>query len=354
MLYLTKVFYYGNNFIHQKCNSTHTPRVKWQLSLVIICLMFISSFTSAQQAQTHYYYIEEASYDLLKPTNVIENEAKTLSLEFEDESLTSFFQDFTIHSYVREFEFSRFKSLHKYYLIELNSEYSESELLLNNKIVSAEYAGPKSYLYDVLLNTPNDYFVDNLINIDWLPDGSFDADGDLQNAFSHTDIREHEHLELINARRAWNISTGNSNIIIGILDIWFNTLHPELNNGKVTATYGTMSTTIGNHGLSVAGVAAGNTGNGQGFSSIGYNSSLALSTGQTNVTTIPPGLLAGGCLYMAEDNSNIKVINVSQGRPYLGPITAQAEAFQHIKDSLNVTVVLAAGNGIDTGGNITE
>lgn len=26
--------------------------------------MFISSFTSAQQALTHYYYIEEPSYDL--------------------------------------------------------------------------------------------------------------------------------------------------------------------------------------------------------------------------------------------------------------------------------------------------
>ncbi len=59
--------YYENNFIFQKCNHTHAKKARfnWQ-TILTVCLMLFLSVISAQQSQTHYYYIEEASYDLLK------------------------------------------------------------------------------------------------------------------------------------------------------------------------------------------------------------------------------------------------------------------------------------------------
>jgi hypothetical protein len=47
---------------------THTAS-NWKFPIVLFCLMFSSLILNAQESQTHYYYIEEASYDLLKPTN---------------------------------------------------------------------------------------------------------------------------------------------------------------------------------------------------------------------------------------------------------------------------------------------
>jgi hypothetical protein len=191
-------------------------------------------------------------------------------------------------------------------------------------------------------------FVDNLIGGDWIPDGTLGPNGELLVPYFQTNIRGYEHLELINARRAWNITTGDPNIIIGVRDGSFNNIHPEIVN-KISAEYGTISSTGGAHGLSVSATAGGDTNNGTGFSSVGYNSSLALSTG--TLTSGTNGI-AGACLYMAENNPNIKVINVSLGGPS-SPINAQAEAFQHIKDSLNVTVVVAAGNGQQSNSNNT-
>ncbi|NBC57831.1 MAG: S8 family serine peptidase [Bacteroidetes bacterium] len=312
------------------------------------CIPLLNTF--AQQSQTHYYYIEEASNDILNPTNITTNQDESLSIEFSDEDLTAFFEDFTIFSYVREFGFSRFTSLHKYYLIGLDKINRENDLLLNTNIVSAEYAGTIEDIEGRPLNTPNDYYVDSVITGDWIPDGTFGPDGELIVPYLQNNIRGFEHLELINARRAWNITTGDPNVVIGVRDVAFNVIHPEVAN-KVVATYGNVNSS-GNHGLSVAGVAAGDTNNGIGFSSIGYNSSLAFSTGASPFTSNPFGY-AGASLFMAEDNSNIKVINISMGSAG-SPITAQADAFKVIKDSLNVTVVVAAGNGLHTGNNITE
>jgi len=306
---------------------------------IISCILSIQTIAQTSQAETHYYYIEEASYDLLKPTKLIENQDKTVSLEFKDNSITSFFEDFTIKSYFREFEFSRFKSLHKYYLIGLDNSDLVQELQTHSAIISAEYAGTIEDIIGKPLDTPNDYFVDDVISGDWIPDGTFGPNGELIVPYLQHNIRGFEHLELINARRAWNITTGDLNVVIGVRDSNFNVEHSEISN-KVVATYGNVNSN-GEHGLSVAGTAAGDTNNNIGFSSIGYNTSLALSTG-----TLVSGTngYAGASLFMAENNSNIKVINISLGGAGT-PLTAQADAFEVLKDSLNVTVVVAAGNG---------
>jgi len=82
-------------------------------------------------------------------------------------------------------------------------------------------------------------------------------------------------LNLINAPSAWDITTGNSGVVIGISDSNYDLNHQELDSKTdyISANiYGTSYT----HGTAVAVMAAGNTNNNIGKSSIGYNSRLQL------------------------------------------------------------------------------
>jgi len=81
-------------------------------------------------------------------------------------------------------------------------------------------------------------------------------------------------LDLIKAKDAWDITIGSADISIAISDLNFDTHHEEM-NGKVTY-YDSTNTSNQTHGTAVAILAAGNTNNLVGKSSIGYNSSLAL------------------------------------------------------------------------------
>lgn len=81
-------------------------------------------------------------------------------------------------------------------------------------------------------------------------------------------------LNLIGAQNAWDITKGDSSIVIAISDANFHLNHPEL-VGKYNYVSANSSTDY-THGTAVAITAAGNTNNAIGKSSIGYNSSLQL------------------------------------------------------------------------------
>ena len=80
-------------------------------------------------------------------------------------------------------------------------------------------------------------------------------------------------LDLINAQGAWDITHGNASFIIGISDQNVNPLHEEL-TGKIVS-YDPTNTATPTHGNAVCAIAAGNTNNNTGLSSIGFNSSIA-------------------------------------------------------------------------------
>lgn len=81
-------------------------------------------------------------------------------------------------------------------------------------------------------------------------------------------------LSLINAPQAWDLTHGDDSVIIAISDQNFYVQHEDL-EGKFIH-YDPSNTTTATHGTAVAITAAGNTDNGVGLSSIGFNSSLAL------------------------------------------------------------------------------
>lgn len=82
-------------------------------------------------------------------------------------------------------------------------------------------------------------------------------------------------LYLINAPQAWDLTHGDTNVIIAISDQDYYEQNIEL-TGNVTFHYDTTINTTATHGTAVAITASGNTDNGQGISSIGFNTSLAL------------------------------------------------------------------------------
>lgn len=83
-------------------------------------------------------------------------------------------------------------------------------------------------------------------------------------------------IELIQGKCAWNITTGNDNVKIAIIDRLLDVSHVDLNGN--TYEYKDFAEGLGDaiHGTLVAGSAAASTNNGFGISSIGYNCSLLL------------------------------------------------------------------------------
>ncbi len=135
-------------------------------------------------------------------------------------------------------------------------------------------------------------------------------------------------LDVINAKQAWDITKGDSSVIIGIPDFGFNLEHEDLIN-KIKMTFG-GSEIYGGHGTGVAGAAAADTDNGTGMSSIGFNSSLAV--GFMDYERVCQMAVSG-----------IKIINTSWNQ---GGNATHGKLLDLIRD-MGTLVVSAAGNGTE-------
>ncbi len=139
------------------------------------------------------------------------------------------------------------------------------------------------------------------------------------------------HLDLIWAQAAWDLTHGTEPIAISDQNYFVN--HEDL-VGKVLH-YDTTNTASQGHGTATATLAAGNTNNGVGIASVGYDSELGLYRMNYNEV-----LDAGYAGY--------KVINMSwtSGCSYNQYIDI---ALQEVYD-LGVFLVASAGNGTTCGG----
>jgi len=140
-------------------------------------------------------------------------------------------------------------------------------------------------------------------------------------------------LELIKAKGAWDVSRGKASVVIAITDANYHTNHEEL-VGKYTVQTPNASTDY-THGTAVAIAAAGNTGNNQGKSAIGYFSSLQLRPNNYNEV-------------LAASYSGAHIVNMSWTSGCAFSVYAQ----QAIDEAhANGTVLVAsAGNGSTCGG----
>ena len=161
------------------------------------------------------------------------------------------------------------------------------------------------------------------------------------------------YLSVIGVNSAWNITQGNSNVKVAVLDSGVDCAHSDLGYGNdsyknIEESLGWNFETNNNnvntgepHGTNVAGIIAAKTNNLHGISGIagGY--------GNTGVTIIPYCIGASGPINSILDDAIIdavdkgaKIINLSLG---VAP-TFAIEAAITYASSNNVTIVCASGN----------
>jgi hypothetical protein len=148
-------------------------------------------------------------------------------------------------------------------------------------------------------------------------------------------------FDSIQAEKAWDITKGNTNIVIGISDHFGGygalPLHTELST-KVISTIDINAGEFGGHGIEVAGVAGATTNNSTGIASLGWNIPLILA--DTQAPTADERIQD-----LVDDEADI--INISWGM--FGPYNDgndTDEIKEAIEAAINqgVIVVVAAGN----------
>src|SRR5690606_22106114 len=123
-------------------------------------------------------------------------------LTFEEKGIENLFKNQQIVEYEKAFPKLR-SNLNKVYRIKVSKESSLTlENLMSSPFISyAEEMQKADLVTDIV---PNDYM---------LPSDE-----------------PNDYLELIRAPLAWSVTKGNPNILVGVADSWFNTVHEELAN----------------------------------------------------------------------------------------------------------------------------
>jgi serine protease len=155
------------------------------------------------------------------------------------------------------------------------------------------------------------------------------------------------HLDVINAAQAWDITKGDPDVLVAVLDnaIW--TDHPDLINkvakkidladNDTITTPGTMDYAF-SHGTHTSGLVAAETDNNVGVASIGYNTRLiAVKVGRDSDGALTAGF--DGIVWAADNGAD--VISMSWGSSQ-SSITGQN--IVNYAFNKGVTLVAAAGN----------
>ncbi|AFM03332.1 subtilisin-like serine protease [Bernardetia litoralis DSM 6794] len=195
-----------------------------------------------------------------------------------------------------------------------------------------------------------------------------------------TEIARQNYLTTIKAFEAWEITKGDSTVLVGIVDSGFDFNHPDLidkvyynqndpidgidndEDGYIDNHYGwdfagatvpdnselipdnnpQLPTAGVDHGISVSGCAAASTDNDLGIAGTGFNVKL-VNTKHTPDDT--PGSVSiydgySGVVYMAE--TGVKIINCSWGGAF--PSQIGGEIIKSVVEDFGCLVIVAAGN----------
>jgi serine protease len=172
------------------------------------------------------------------------------------------------------------------------------------------------------------------------------------------------HLSRIKAYEAWDIETGNANVVIAILDSAFDLNNTDLStqaiapvgvNRDVADNDNIVSSTGfgAEHGMWVALCAAGRPNNNFGGAGTGFNSrflpiKIAPNGNLLNITSPYIGLNGNGTsqnggILTAARQSMVKIMNMSWGRKGL-PSAAEIDILQTVVEDYDVVLIAAAGN----------
>ena len=206
-------------------------------SLLMTGMLFIAGTINAQQSATIWVKVKQESKVQFTSNNGM--------IRFNDAAVQMSLGSLNITGVAKAVPASRNAELQKVYEITCNCDVND--LMVATTRVPSVFEGVEEGPRYETLNTPNDYALA------------------FQNDYA---------LNMINASDAWDLTTGDSSVVIAITDANYHLGHEEL-AGKynfVSPNYNSNYT----HGTAVAITAAGSTNNAMGKSSIGYNSSLQL------------------------------------------------------------------------------
>ena len=266
--------------------------------ILIITLLFFN-ISLAQEITLKKFYLEIPSIENVPDVNVLEDQIK---LNFNNDKLTELFNNYIVKSFQIAFPGAIKNELQIVYIIECEKGLIDE---INSKRYG-EFAKNEEIKEIEPLYIPNDYGING---------GA---------------LLEQLDLDFIRADEAWDLTKGD-NVTIGISEV-VNESHEDLIN-KTSVGYGSppSSTSVG-HGTQVAIVAAANTDNSIGVSSIGFNAKIKYGSGYSALIPLA--------------NSGARVINMSWGSCNSYPLETQYG--QLIMDQLwdsGIVLVAAAGNG---------
>ena len=151
------------------------------------------------------------------------------------------------------------------------------------------------------------------------------------------------HLPKIQAPQAWNVTTGNTNIILAIVDTGVDLTHPDL-AGRLLPGYNFVSnssdpTDDNGHGTAVSGTAAATGNNGVGVAGLAWNCLILPVKVLDASGSATYSAVAQGITYAADHGA--RVINLSLGG------SSSSSTLQSAIDyawSKGVVIIAAAGN----------
>ena len=154
------------------------------------------------------------------------------------------------------------------------------------------------------------------------------------------------------ANMAWAFTTGNSSVLVGVIDTGINRLHPDLNgnvNTELSKSFipGITAFTDGNgHGTHVAGTIGAKTNNGKGVAGISWNVSL-VSLKCFNVIGQSQNSRIISAIEYADANG-IKILNCSFGNTNSISSSENQALYTAISNYSGIIVAAAGNNGTTT------
>jgi subtilisin family serine protease/PKD repeat protein len=255
--------------------------------LRLLTIIIIFSINTVVAQTVHQYYQDGiVVFQLKNTTRVIPSEQQTVDYKSID-LFSEYLQRFDIVSVKRLHPTINDQALARTYQINL-SNIKEVDAVIRRleNHPNIEYAELKELPETTL--TPND----PLLNQQW-------------------------YLDRIDAEQAWDLSTGNSNVVVAVTDNAINTDHPDLVN-KMVAGYDVVDmdndprgcgSNTGFHGSHVSGIVGAETDNNLGISSIGnLVSVMPIKIGNCNGNLVAA---YEGIIWAADNGADI--INMSWG-----------------------------------------
>ena len=302
-------------------------------NILIFILFFIATTDMSHSQEEVTYYLEIANRDYIPE---VENKSdRTLKLKIKDNlrdanKINALLSQCTIYDMADIFSESTSPNLRNKIVITLSKDDDIEDLIKRFPQYFPSYI--KEIVYESLTPPPTYYPND------------FENSGLLVNiAVSSYDDYEQNELKMIRAPEAWHITKGNPDVIIGIADEGFDVGdgqsdpgHEDLADEFIGGILN-YNNQYGTHGNKVAGFASAKTDNGLGTSAIGFNTKMIGARG---------GSLSN-LLQLAQFDPKPKVVNLSFG--WDGSFNQYEQNIINDIQALDVTIVIAGGNGQDSG-----